>query len=141
MTQFKQKLQKSTGKSEGQKMENVHLGLLSYPVLQAADILIYRATDVPVGDDQRQHLELSREIAVAFNDRFCKRYNLPDFFPLPATVTADELPGGVVRVMSLRDGATKMSKSEVSDYSRINLTDSPDLIAAKVCATNMSNSC
>ena len=132
MTQFKQKLQKSKGNSADQKMENVNLGLLSYPVLQAADILIYRATSVPVGDDQRQHLELAREIALTFNNRFCRQHGHDDFFPLPSTMTAEELPGGVVRVMSLRDGTAKMSKSEASDMSRINLTDDQDTIVTKV---------
>eukprot|EP01138_Halocafeteria_seosinensis_P002953 gb/GECG01003017.1/.p1 GENE.gb/GECG01003017.1/~~gb/GECG01003017.1/.p1 ORF type:complete len:473 (+),score=29.55 gb/GECG01003017.1/:1-1419(+) len=132
MTQFKQKLQKTKGNSADQKMENVNLGLLSYPVLQAADILIYKATSVPVGDDQRQHLELAREIALTFNDRFCKPNGRESFFPLPSTLTAEELPGGVVRVMSLRNGTAKMSKSEASDMSRINLTDNQDTIFTKI---------
>jgi tryptophanyl-tRNA synthetase len=117
MTQFKQKGGKDKAASP--------LGLLSYPVLQAADILLYRATHVPVGEDQAQHLELARDIAAAFNGR----YGGPDFtLPLPATLT---LPAGA-RVMSLRDGRKKMSKSEGAEDSRIHLGDSADAIAAKV---------
>ncbi len=115
MTQFKEKA--------GKKRDGASLGLYGYPVLQAADILGYRATHVPVGEDQKQHLELSRDIAGAFNRRFGV-----DFFPLPEPVIAGE----ATRVMSLRDGARKMSKSDESDYARINLTDDRDTIARKV---------
>ncbi|MBC6440630.1 MAG: tryptophan--tRNA ligase [Rhodospirillales bacterium] len=114
MTQFKEKA--------GKKRDHASLGLYGYPVLQAADILGFRATHVPVGEDQKQHLELSRDIAGAFNRRFGV-----DFFPLPEPVIAGE----ATRVMSLRDGTRKMSKSDESDYSRINLTDDRDTIARK----------
>jgi tryptophanyl-tRNA synthetase len=100
------------------------VGLYDYPVLMAADILGYRATHVPVGDDQKQHLELSRDIAQKFNLDF----SAPDFFPLPEPVITGPGP----RVMSLRDGTKKMSKSDESDFSRINLTDDADLIAQKI---------
>jgi tryptophanyl-tRNA synthetase len=116
MTQFKEK--------SGQHKERSSVGLYTYPVLQAADILIYKATKVPVGDDQKQHLELSRNIAAKFNHDFAA----PGFFPLPEPLTQG--PGA--RVMSLRDGAAKMSKSDPSDLSRINLTDDADAIAAKI---------
>lgn len=99
------------------------LGLYAYPVLMAADILIYKATHVPVGEDQKQHLELTRDIAAAFN----RAYNT-DYFPLPEP----QILGESTRVMSLRDGSKKMSKSEESDYSRINLTDDSDAIALKI---------
>ena len=115
MTQFKEKA--------GKHRENAGLGLYAYPVLMAADILIYRATHVPVGDDQKQHLELSRDIAGAFNRQFGV-----DFFPLPEP----QIFGAATRVMSLRDGSSKMSKSDVSDYSRINMTDDADTIALKL---------
>ena len=115
MTQFKEKA--------GKHREKAGLGLYGYPVLMAADILLYKATHVPVGDDQKQHLELSRDIAGAFN-----RQVGVEFFPLPAP----QIFGGATRVMSLRDGAAKMSKSDPSDYSRINLTDDADAIALKV---------
>ena len=115
MTQFKDKAGKNT--------ERAGLGLYAYPVLMAADILVYKATHVPVGDDQRQHLELAREIASTFNHR----YDV-DFFPLPETISA----GPATRVMSLRDGTQKMSKSAESDMTRINLTDDADLIAKKI---------
>ena len=115
MTQFKEKA--------GKHRENAGLGLYAYPVLMAADILLYKATHVPVGDDQKQHLELSRDIAGAFN----RQYGV-DFFPLPEP----QIFGAATRVMSLRDGAAKMSKSDQSDYSRINLTDDADAIALKV---------
>ncbi len=115
MTQFKEKA--------GKHRENAGLGLYGYPVLMAADILLYKATHVPVGDDQKQHLELSRDIAGAFN----RQYGV-DFFPLPEP----QIFGAATRVMSLRDGAAKMSKSDPSDYSRINLTDDADAIALKV---------
>jgi tryptophanyl-tRNA synthetase len=116
MTQFKEK--------SGKHKERSSVGLYTYPVLQAADILVYKATHVPVGEDQRQHLELSRDIAQKFNHDFAA----PGFFPLPEALV--EGPGA--RVMSLRDGRVKMSKSDPSDQSRINLDDSPDLIAAKI---------
>jgi tryptophanyl-tRNA synthetase len=116
MTQFKEK--------SGKHKERSSAGLYTYPVLQAADILIYKATHVPVGEDQRQHLELTRDIAQKFNNDF----ESPDFFPLPEAV----ITGPGTRVMSLRDGTKKMSKSDESDYSRINLTDDADTIAQKV---------
>ncbi len=115
MTQFKEKA--------GKDRDNAGLGLYAYPVLMAADILLYRATHVPVGEDQKQHLELSRDVAGAFN----RRYNT-DFFPLPEP----QIFGTATRVMSLRDGTKKMSKSDESDYSRINLTDDADAIALKI---------
>jgi tryptophanyl-tRNA synthetase len=114
MTQFKEKA--------GKHREQAVLGLYSYPVLMAADILLYKATHVPVGEDQKQHLELSREIAGAFNYRYGT-----DFFPLPEP----QILGAATRVMSLRDGTKKMSKSDSSDFSRINLTDQADAIALK----------
>ncbi|HVW74920.1 MAG TPA: tryptophan--tRNA ligase [Rhizomicrobium sp.] len=116
MTQFKEK----TGKHK----ERASVGLYTYPVLMAADILIYKATHVPVGEDQKQHLELARDIAQKFNNDF----NAPDFFPLPEPV----ITGAATRVMSLRDGSKKMSKSDESDMSRINLTDDADTIANKI---------
>ncbi len=116
MTQFKEK--------SGKHKERSSVGLYTYPVLQAADILLYKATHVPVGDDQRQHLELSRDIAAKFNHDFA----VPGFFPLPEAMTQG--PGA--RIMSLRDGAAKMSKSDPSDQSRINLTDDADAIAQKI---------
>ena len=116
MTQFKEK----TGKNK----EGASVGLYTYPVLQAADILLYKATHVPVGDDQKQHLELTRDIAAKFNHDF----EAPGFFPLPEAMV--EGPGA--RIMSLRDGAAKMSKSDPSDYSRINLMDDADAISQKV---------
>jgi tryptophanyl-tRNA synthetase len=116
MTQFKEK--------SGKHKERSSVGLYTYPVLQAADILIYKATKVPVGDDQKQHLELTRDIAQKFNNDFAA----PGFFPLPEPLTQG--PGA--RVMSLRDGTAKMSKSDPSDYSRINLTDDADAIAQKI---------
>lgn len=115
MTQFKEKA--------GKKRDNAMLALFSYPVLMAADILAYRATHVPVGHDQKQHLELSRDIAGAFN-----RYYGQDYFPLPEPI----IQGEATRVMSLRDGTRKMSKSEPSEYSRINLTDDAETITAKI---------
>ncbi len=115
MTQFKDKA--------GKQRDAAGLGLYAYPVLMAADILIYKATHVPVGDDQKQHLELSRDIAGAFN----RQYGV-DFFPLPEP----QIIGVATRVMSLRDGRSKMSKSDRSDYSRINLTDDADTIALKI---------
>jgi tryptophanyl-tRNA synthetase len=116
MTQFKDKA--------GKHKERESVGLYTYPVLQAADILIYKATHVPVGEDQKQHLELTRDIAQKFNHDF----GVADFFPLPEAVI--EGPGA--RIMSLRDGSSKMSKSDPSDYSRINLMDDADAILQKV---------
>jgi tryptophanyl-tRNA synthetase len=116
MTQFKDKA--------GKHKERASIGLYTYPVLQAADILIYKATHVPVGEDQKQHLELTRDIAGKFNHDF----DAPGFFPLPEPL----IQGPGARVMSLRDGTAKMSKSDPSDYSRINLTDDADAIAQKV---------
>jgi tryptophanyl-tRNA synthetase len=124
MTQFKEKA--------GKDRENVSVGLYAYPNLMAADILVYRATHVPVGEDQKQHLELSRDIAQKFNVDFATSINAHGygeaFFPLPEPI----IQGPATRVMSLRDGSKKMSKSEPSDYSRINLTDDADAIAQKV---------
>jgi len=115
MTQFKEKA--------GRQRDLAGLGLYAYPVLMAADILGYKATHVPVGEDQKQHLELARDIAGAFN----RRYEV-DFFPLPEP----QIFGAATRVMSLRDGTRKMSKSDSSDYSRLNMTDDSDLIALKI---------
>ena len=125
MTQFKEKA--------GKDRENASVGLYAYPNLMAADILAYRATHVPVGEDQKQHLELARDIAQKFNNDFkssIERAGFADgvFFPLPEPVIA----GPVTRVMSLRDGTKKMSKSDASDFSRINLTDDRDTIAKKI---------
>ncbi len=116
MTQFKDKA--------GKNRENASVGLYVYPTLMAADILAYRATHVPVGEDQKQHLELARDIASKFNLDF----GAPDFFPLPEPM----IEGAATRVMSLRDGEKKMSKSDPSDLSRINLTDDADAIAKKI---------
>ncbi len=116
MTQFKEK--------SGKHKERASVGLYTYPVLMAADILVYKATHVPVGEDQKQHLELSRDIAQKFNNDF----HAPDFFPLPEPV----ITGAATRVMSLRDGTKKMSKSDESDMSRINLTDDAEAIANKI---------
>jgi tryptophanyl-tRNA synthetase len=115
MTQFKEKA--------GKNRENASAGLYTYPVLMAADILAYHATHVPVGDDQRQHLELARDIAQKFNNDFQVEY-----FP----ITEPVIMGNATRVMSLRDGKNKMSKSDISDYSRLNLTDSADDISNKI---------
>ncbi len=115
MTQFKEKAPK--------QREMAGLGLYGYPVLMAADILLYKATHVPVGEDQKQHVELARDIAGAFNRRYER-----DFFPLPEP----QIFGEATRVMSLRDGTKKMSKSDTSDYSRINMTDDAELIALKI---------
>ena len=115
MTQFKDKA--------GSDREKASVGLYIYPNLMASDILLYKATHVPVGSDQKQHLELSRDIAQKFNNDF----NCKDFFPLPEPL----IPKNVSRIMSLRDGTKKMSKSEESDYSRINLKDSGDEINKK----------
>ena len=116
MTQFKDKA--------GSDKEKTSVGLYIYPNLMAADILLYKATHVPVGADQKQHLELSRDIAQKFN----KDFKCEDFFPLPEPL----IPKNLSRVMSLRDGTKKMSKSEISDYSRINLKDSADEISKKI---------
>ena len=116
MTQFKDKA--------GSDKEKASVGLYIYPNLMAADILLYKATHVPVGADQKQHLELTRDIAQKFN----KDFNCEDFFPLPEPLILKNIS----RVMSLRDGTKKMSKSEESDYSRINLKDSPDDIVKKI---------
>ncbi len=115
MTQFKEKA--------GNQRDMAGLGLYAYPVLMAADILDYKATHVPVGEDQKQHLELARDLAGAFNRRYER-----DFFPLPEP----QIFGTATRVMSLRDGTKKMSKSDTSDYSRINMTDAADAIALKI---------
>ena len=124
MTQFKEKA--------GKDRENASAGLYVYPNLMAADILLYHATHVPVGEDQKQHLELARDIAQKFNNDFAKtiaRADYPDgFFPLPEPIIA----GPATRVMSFRDGTKKMSKSDPSDLSRINLTDDTDAIAKKI---------
>jgi len=124
MTQFKEKA--------GKDRENASVGLYAYPNLMAADILVYRATHVPVGEDQKQHLELSRDIAQKFNndyrDTIASNGFGDAFFPLPEPL----IQGPATRVMSLRDGSKKMSKSEPSDQSRINLTDDPDTIAMKI---------
>jgi tryptophanyl-tRNA synthetase len=124
MTQFKEKA--------GKDRENVSVGLFAYPTLMAADILAYRATHVPVGEDQKQHLELTRDVAQKFNNDFGDRIRGlgygDAFFPL----TEPLISGPATRVMSLRDGTRKMSKSDPSDYSRINLTDDADTIAQKI---------
>ncbi|MFA6279990.1 MAG: tryptophan--tRNA ligase [Bdellovibrionales bacterium] len=114
MTQFKDK----AGKDQGKQL----LGLYSYPVLMAADILAYKATHVPVGEDQKQHVELTRDIAIAFNNTY------GDTFPIPEPL----IMGEATRIMSLRDGKMKMSKSDESDYSRINMTDDADTIMLKI---------
>ena len=116
MTQFKEKA--------GKNRENASLGLYCYPTLMAADILAYHATHVPVGEDQKQHLELTRDIATKFNNDF----NTPGFFPIPEPI----IEGTATRIMSLRDGTKKMSKSEASEMSRINLTDDSDSIRKKI---------
>jgi tryptophanyl-tRNA synthetase len=115
MTQFKDKA--------GKNVQNASLGLLAYPALMAADILVYHATHVPVGEDQKQHIELTRDIAIKFNNDYGV-----DFFP----ITEPVIEGAATRVMSLRDGSKKMSKSDPSDMSRINLTDDADTIAQKL---------
>ncbi len=134
MTQFKDKA--------GKDRESASLGLLAYPSLMAADILVYRATHVPVGDDQKQHLELTRDIAAKFNNDFSEKIGqlgvgvemqmgdetLNGFFP----ITEPLIDGPATRVMSLRDGTKKMSKSDPSDLSRINLTDDADTISKKI---------
>jgi tryptophanyl-tRNA synthetase len=124
MTQFKEKA--------GKDRENVSVGLFAYPTLMAADILVYRATHVPIGEDQKQHLELSRDIAQKFNNDYAAsiaKHGFGDaFFPQPEPL----IQGPATRVMSLRDGSKKMSKSDASDQSRINLTDDADAIALKI---------
>jgi tryptophanyl-tRNA synthetase len=125
MTQFKEKA--------GKDREAASIGLYDYPVLMAADILLYRATHVPVGEDQKQHLELSRDIAQKFNNDFADSIRACGFgdglfFPQPEPL----ITGPATRVMSLRDGTKKMSKSDPSDNSRINLTDDADTIAQKI---------
>ncbi|QMW24577.1 tryptophan--tRNA ligase [Sandaracinobacteroides saxicola] len=115
MTQFKEK--------SGKDREGASIGLYTYPVLQAADVLLYKATHVPVGDDQKQHLELARDIATKFNNDFAV-----ELFPLPEPI----IPAAAPRIRSLRDGSAKMSKSDPSDMSRINLNDDADSIAAKI---------
>ena len=124
MTQFKEKA--------GKNAQNSSVGLFAYPALMAADILLYRATHVPVGDDQKQHLELTRDIAAKFNNDFSAKIKQcghgDSYFP----ITEPIIEGPATRVMSLRDGSKKMSKSEPSDMSRINLTDSADDIAKKI---------
>jgi len=119
MTQFKEKA--------GKNRENATVGLYSYPVLMAADILLYKATHVPVGDDQKQHIELARDIASSFNNMFTLD-NENNFFSLPEP----QIFGPATRVMSLRDGTKKMSKSDPSDASRINLTDTKEEISSKI---------
>ena len=116
MTQFKEKA--------GKDKEKASIGLYSYPVLMAADILLYDSTHVPVGDDQKQHLELCRDIAQKFNNDF----NVNDFFKIPEPLIQKEFS----RIMSLKDGSKKMSKSDLSDLSRINLTDEKDEIINKI---------
>ena len=124
MTQFKDKA--------GKNSENVSLGLLAYPSLMAADILLYKATAVPVGDDQKQHLELTRDIAAKFNNDYAasivEQGLDPDFFP----ITEPLIAGPATRIMSLRDGTKKMSKSDPSDQSRISLLDDADTISKKI---------
>lgn len=124
MTQFKDKA--------GKNSENVSLGLLAYPSLMAADILLYKATQVPVGDDQKQHLELTRDIAAKFNNDYAASIAAQgldaEFFP----ITEPLIAGPATRIMSLRDGAKKMSKSDPSDQSRISLLDDADAIAKKI---------
>jgi tryptophanyl-tRNA synthetase len=124
MTQFKEKA--------GKDRENASVGLFAYPDLMAADILVYRATQVPVGEDQKQHLELARDIAQKFNNDFAESIAAHGhgeaFFPLPEPL----IQGAATRVMSLRDGTKKMSKSDPSDNSRINLSDDAETIAQKI---------
>jgi tryptophanyl-tRNA synthetase len=124
MTQFKDKA--------GKNAENVSLGLFAYPSLMAADILLYKATHVPVGDDQKQHLELTRDIATKFNNDFgpsiAEQKLEAEYFP----ITEPLITGPAKRIMSLRDGSKKMSKSDPSDQSRINLLDDADTISKKL---------
>jgi len=123
MTQFKEKA--------GSNKEKASVGLYSYPTLMAADILLYKATHVPVGEDQKQHLELCRDIAVKFNNDF----NCKDFFTLPEPIITKE----VARIMSLKDGTKKMSKSDESESSRINLTDTEEDIVQKIKKAKTDN--
>jgi tryptophanyl-tRNA synthetase len=123
MTQFKEKA--------GSNKEKASVGLYSYPTLMAADILLYKATHVPVGEDQKQHLELCRDIAVKFNNDF----NCKDFFTLPEPIITKE----VARIMSLKDGTKKMSKSDESEASRINLTDTEEEIVQKIKKAKTDN--
>jgi len=123
MTQFKEKA--------GSNKEKASVGLYSYPTLMAADILLYKATHVPVGEDQKQHLELCRDIALKFNNDF----NCKDFFTLPEPIITKE----VARIMSLKDGTKKMSKSDESGASRINLTDSEEDIIQKIKKAKTDN--
>ena len=123
MTQFKEKA--------GSNKEKASVGLYSYPTLMAADILLYKATHVPVGEDQKQHLELCRDIALKFNNDF----NCKDFFTLPEPIITKE----VARIMSLKDGTKKMSKSDEAEASRINLTDSADDIVQKIKKAKTDN--
>ena len=118
MTQFKDKA--------GKNRDSVSVALFTYPVLMAADVLLYQATHVPVGDDQKQHLELARDLAAKFNLDFCPEDK--PLFTLPEPI----IPPTAARIMSLRDGTSKMSKSDPSDMSRINLTDDADTIMAKI---------
>jgi tryptophanyl-tRNA synthetase len=114
MTQWKDKA--------GKNREGASVALFTYPVLQAADVLLYQATHVPVGDDQKQHIELTRDIAQSFNERFGETFTLPETI----------IPNAAARIMSLRDGSAKMSKSDPSDMSRINLVDDADTVAQKI---------
>src|SRR3954454_164298 len=124
MTQFKEKA--------GKDRENASVGLFAYPILMAADILAYRATHVPVGEDQKQHLELTRDIAQKFNNDWAEAIAANGFGDAFFPITEPLIQGPATRIMSLRDGSKKMSKSDPSDYSRINLTDDADTIAQKV---------
>merc|ERR1719324_1527247 len=126
MIQFKKEKAQKQG-------ENVGVGLFDYPVLMAADILLYQANLVPVGEDQRQHLELTRDIARRFNDQYCKKKKRAVFVEPEALILKSN-----ARVMSLQDGTAKMSKSAPNDMTRINLLDPPDVIARKVkrCKTD-----
>src|SRR5947209_2396792 len=124
MTQFKEKA--------GKDRENASIGLYDYPVLMAADILAYRATHVPVGEDQKQHLELTRDIAQKFNNDFSDSIRARGFGDAFFPLTEPIIQGPATRVMSLRDGTKKMSKSDASDNSRINLTDDAETIAQKI---------
>ncbi len=124
MTQFKDKA--------GKDKENASLGLLAYPSLMAADILAYKATHVPVGEDQKQHLELTRDIAQKFNNDYAESIRTHGFGDAYFPLTEPLITGPATRIMSLRDGTKKMSKSDPSDYSRINLTDDAEQIATKI---------
>ncbi|KAI7899889.1 tryptophanyl-tRNA synthetase [Cokeromyces recurvatus] len=134
MTQWKSKLEKVNGShahslSEETLNTGLKMGLFDYPVLQAADILLYKATHVPVGEDQIQHLELTRDITDIFNKRF------GNVFPKPNAI----LPPSAKRIMSLRDPTQKMSKSDPADYSRLNLVDLPELIRSKIAKATTDN--